>query len=192
MNTSNNIEIYASIPYTVNMENNSRILQSIRDIVPKDACVTITQHHRTTFYTGRELENASIVVIKHQSNAFKFNSGFLSTGVQKELIYAIQHNKPIVLSYMTSSGENRLYRAKLTFNSNGTYDVEGLPGTVGDIKALIASKSTIAAKSANVVSERKHVKISEQVSATFELSNITARVVDIKHENELNLPLLLL
>lgn len=180
MNTGNNIEIYASIPYTVNMENNSRILQSIRDIVPKDACVTITQHHRTTFYTGRELKNASIVVIKHQTNAFKFNSGFLSSGVQKELIYAIENNKPIVLSYMTSSGENRLYKAKITAYDNGTYDVEGMPGTVGDIVKLISLKSRIDSK------------IEDLIHETFELSKITARVVDIKHKNELNLPLLLL
>ena len=186
------VEIYASVPYTVSAGDNTRILQSIRDIVPDSACVTITQHDRTEIYSGKELRRSSIVVIKHQTNAFKFNSAYLSMGVQKELIYAIQHNKPIILSYKTATGENSLYRAKLTFNSNGTYNVEGLPGTVGDIKALIASKSTIAARSANVVSEKKHVKISEQVSATFELCNMTIKVVDIKHENELNLPLLLL
>lgn len=189
---STNVEIYASVPYTVSTGDNTKILQSIRDIVPDSACVTITQHDRTKTYTREKLDNAIIVVIKHQTNAFKFNSEFLSTGVQKELLYAIQHGKPIVLSYKTATGEDRLYRARLTFRNNGTYDVEGLPGTVGDIKTLIASKSIIASRSANVVSERKHVKISEQVSATFELCNMTIKVVDIKHENELNLPLLLL
>ena len=133
------ISIYISIPLTVPLNGVGSIVNCVRDLINGyDKPVEISRYTRGDFYNSKQLEESDIFIFRHPENKFSFNSKFLSKGVRKELQYAIDNKKKILLSYLTTS-EERIYEVNIKEDiysySKDTleYHIEGITGYINQI-----------------------------------------------------------
>ena len=185
------LNIYLSIPYCMKDTDRKDIAISVIKYLPEDKeDIFITMFNKGTTYTGKDLDAADIVVIKHVNNCFNFVSDSLTPGVAKELEKAFEAKKTILLSYRNSSGQDNLYCTNIEKTKTGKYLVRAVSGSSVDVLAYI--KSCVELKKLNksecVVSKRTSCYKYTELEFVEEKQEVKKTTV----VNEVNLPLLLL
>jgi hypothetical protein len=94
--------------------------------------VIVYYYERGDVYDAKELRDADIFVLIHETNLFRVKESEMTPGCKKELAIAIEMHKPCYLAWRNANLEYKFYTLDISKGS-----VSGMGGTGGRFKQAV-------------------------------------------------------